>query len=51
MASSLVNDTDNLNSVIKELIEVAEIFMGFRTLFNETKETNNNEKDTLVLTK
>jgi len=52
MASSLVNDTDNLNSLIKELIEVAEILYGHSgTLFNETKGTNNNEKDTLVLTK
>jgi phosphate:Na+ symporter len=43
MASSLVNDTDNLNSLIKELIEVAEILYGHSgTLFNETKDTNNN---------
>ncbi len=28
MASSLVNDTDNLNNLIKELIEVAEILYG-----------------------
>ena len=52
MASSLVNDTDNLNSLIKELIEVAEILYGQSgTTFNETKATDKNEKDTLVLTK
>ena len=52
MASSLVNDTDNLNSLIKELIEVAEILYGQSgTTFNETKATDKNEKDTLALTK
>jgi phosphate:Na+ symporter len=52
MASSLVNDTDNLNSLIKELIEVAEILYGQSgTTINETKATDKNEKDTLVLTK
>lgn len=52
MASSLVNDTDNLNSLIKELIAVAEILYGLSgTPFNETMVTDKNEKDTLVLTK
>lgn len=52
MASSLVNDTDNLNSLIKELIEVAEILYGHSdTSLSEKKGTDNEEKDTLVLTK
>ncbi len=52
MTSSLVNDTDNLNSLIKELIEVAEILYGHSdTSLSETKGTDNEEKDTLVLTK
>ena len=52
MASSLVNDTDNLNSLIKQLIDVADILYGQSgTTFNETKAMDKNEKDTLVLTK
>jgi len=52
MASSLVNDTDNLNNLIKELIEVAEILYGQSdTSLRETKRTDKEEKDTLVLTK
>ncbi|MEP0133145.1 MAG: Na/Pi cotransporter family protein [Eudoraea sp.] len=51
MASSLVNDTDNLNSLIKELIEVAEILYGHsETSSDETKDTDKKEKDALVLT-
>lgn len=51
MASSLVNDTDNLNSLIKELIEVAEILYGHsETSSDEAKDTDKKEKDELVLT-
>ena len=51
MASSLVNDTDNLNSLIKELIEVADIlYGGSDTSFAEPKDTEKNDKK-LVLTK
>jgi phosphate:Na+ symporter len=51
MASSLVNDTDNLNSLIKELIEVAEILYGHsETSSDETKETDKKEKGELVQT-
>jgi len=45
MASSLVNDVDNLNDLIKLLIEVAEILYGdWKPLENEIKEHEVNPK-------
>ncbi len=51
MASSLVNDTDNLNSLIKQLIDVAEILYGHsEPSFDETAVTEKKENSTIVLT-
>ncbi|UCD60908.1 MAG: Na/Pi cotransporter family protein [Flavobacteriaceae bacterium] len=49
MASSLVNDTDNLNNLIQELIEVAEILYGHSEISFKGKVTINEEgKDPIV---
>jgi len=52
MASSLVNDTDNLNNLIKELIKVAEILYGQSdTSYAEIADKEKKEDDTMVLSK
>ena len=52
MASSLVNDADNLNSLIKRLIEVAEILYGHSdTSYAEIADKEKKEDDTMVLSK
>ena len=39
MASSLLNDSDNVNDMIKKLIEVAELLYGKKDSLLETEQT------------